>query len=97
MKPYILSPEADADLEAIFDYTETEFGYRQAVRYLTECEQQLLRLADNPTMGRHRPEIKEELYSFPYESHVVFYRIMPDHIRIVRVLHARRDLPQQFQ
>jgi len=25
-KPYKLSPEADKDIEAIFDYTELEYG-----------------------------------------------------------------------
>lgn len=27
-------------------------------------------------------------------SHIIFYRICTDHIRIVRVLHGSRDLPQ---
>lgn len=93
---YILSPEADDDLDQIFDYTEKEFGYKQAVIYLSECEIQFNKLANNPTIGRERPEIRPELYSFPYQSHIIFYRIMQDHIRIVRVIHGSRDIPKQF-
>ena len=35
---YILSREADNDLEKIFDYTLEEFGFNQAVKYLEEIE-----------------------------------------------------------
>ena len=31
---YELSPEADNDLEEIFDYTEREFGLDQAIAYV---------------------------------------------------------------
>jgi len=44
-------------------------------------------------MGRTRNEIKKELRIFPKASHVVFYRILKDTIRIVRVLHGSKDLP----
>ena len=41
-------------------------------------------------------DIKEGLYSFPKDNHVIFHRIFNDHIRIIRVLYGSRDLPNSF-
>ena len=49
-------------------------------------------LIANPELGRERNEIKTELRSIPKSSHVIFYRIMNDHIKIIRVLHGSRDI-----
>ncbi|MBI1286224.1 MAG: type II toxin-antitoxin system RelE/ParE family toxin [Flavobacteriales bacterium] len=91
-----ISLPADEDLEEIFIYTEEEFGTDQAVEYLTELDTVFYQLVGNPELGRERNEIKKGLRSFPSGSHVVFYRILADHVRIVRVLHGSRDLPRHF-
>lgn len=93
IKTYVLSVEAEADLSDIFDYTEQEFGVEQAVTYLTELETCLLALVANPKAGRERNEIRADLRSMMSNSHVIFYRICDDHIRVVRVLHGSRDFP----
>lgn len=93
---YELSPEAEQDLNDIFDYTEMEFGLDQAVQYLKDLERCFIQLCNNPSIGRERTEIREALYSFVSQSHVVFYRILNDRLRVVRVLHGSRDLPRHF-
>lgn len=93
---YILSEEADKDLEAIFDYTEREFDFNQAVKYLSELESVLNKLVLNPNTGRKRNEIKVGLLSIPEQEHIIFYRIVNNIIRVVRVLHGSRDLPVFF-
>lgn len=93
---YELSKEGDKDLEEIFDYTESQYDFDQAVEYLLEFEITFELLIENPEIGRMRDEIKQGLRSFPKLSHVVFYRILKGGIRIVRVLHESRDLPQFF-
>ena len=95
-KIYILSEIADKDLEDIFDYTFDEFGYDQAEKYLLEIEEIFQNLIINPQIGKKRDEIKQGLYSFPKDNHIIFYRILDNHIRIVRVLHGRRDVPKYF-
>ena len=94
---YVLSFDADKDLDEIFDYTENEFGFRQAVNYLETFEPLFNRLLHNPNLGRSRNDIKVGLRSIIKEEHVVFYRIMKNHIRIVRVLHTSQDLPSFFK
>ena len=95
-KIYILSEIADKDLEDIFDYTFNEFGFDQAEKYLLEIEEIFQNLIINPQIGKKRDEIKQGLYSFPKDNHIIFYRILDNHIRIVRVLHGSRDIPKYF-
>lgn len=95
-KIYILSEIADKDLEEIFDYTFDEFGFDQAEKYLLEIEEIFQNLIINPQIGKKRDEIKQGLYSFPKDNHIIFYRISDKHIRIVRVLHGSRDIPKYF-
>lgn len=93
---YEIALPADEDLEEIFVYSEEEFGRDQAIKYLTELDDVFEQLVRNPELGRERNEIKKGLRSLLKGSHIVFYRIRSDHIRIVRVLHGSRDLPRHF-
>ena len=92
IKFHELSLEADQDLEEIFHYTRKEFSLDQAIKYLQGIDELTYKLVDFPEMGKERPEIKVGLRSMPFGSHVIFYRILTDRIRIVRVLHASRDI-----
>ncbi|MBR9910117.1 MAG: type II toxin-antitoxin system RelE/ParE family toxin [Gammaproteobacteria bacterium] len=91
---YELSVEADRDIEDIFDYTAEEFGLDQAVAYVNAFDDVFVELLDNTELGRRRPEIREGLRSIAKESHIIFYRILKDRIRIIRILHGSRDLPK---
>jgi toxin ParE1/3/4 len=54
-------------------------------------------LRDNPLAGRARPELAENVRSFPVGNYVIFYRPLQDGIEIVRVLSGYRDLlPDDF-
>lgn len=94
MKKIILSKAADADLEDIFDYTLDEFGVEQAVAYVSGFDEAFEMISENPEIGRERKEIREELRSLVKDKHIIFYRSLNDHVRIVRILHGSRDLPR---
>lgn len=96
LKKYVLSLQASHDLEDIFDYTRNKFGVDQAIQYVSEFEILFETLLANPDIGKNRDEIKPGLKSFPKTSHIVFYRVLPDHVRIVRVLHGSRDIIRFF-
>lgn len=93
---YALSKEADLDLDAIFEYTYAEFGMNQAIKYLSDIEELFFKIALSPKIGKTRNELKTGLYSFPIGEHIVFYRILANNIRIVRVLYSGKDLPKHF-
>ncbi len=92
MKTYELSLAADSDLNSIFEYTLKKHSSRQAETYLKLLEEVFERIVLNPEIGKDRAEIKKDLKSISIESHIIFYRILSDKIRIVRVLHHSRDL-----
>lgn len=94
---YRLSLAADKDLDKIFDHTLKEFGLSQAITYLESIENVFNKLISNPKIGKQRNEIKLGLRSIPIGEHVVFYRLMKNHIRIVRVLYSKKDLPNSLK
>ncbi len=91
MADFRFTDKAEHDLEDIIDYTLQQWGARQANSYIDGLEVQCQLLADSPRLGIQRQEIKVELLSFPYESHILYYVIEPNNITIVRVLHHSMD------
>ena len=94
MKFYELSLDADKDLEDIYIYTIQTFGEQQAIIYLETIEAVLSEICTNPEIGRVRTEVRAELRSISCLSHIIFYRILTDRIRVLRVLHQSREMPR---
>jgi len=92
MRKFILSTKADDDIEDLYDDGVKKFGESQAIKYLEELNLMFVFLSENPEVGKKRDEIKMKLVSFPYGSHIIFYRIFKTHIRIIRVLYGGKDL-----
>lgn len=92
MQKLVLSQKADEDIEEIYDDGVYKFGKVQAIKYLEELNLMFLFLCNNPEAGKNRNEIKEGLISFPFGSHVIFYRVFKTHIRVIRVLYGGKDL-----
>lgn len=90
--PYSLSEETKADIDEIYEFGKDKFGHDQAIKYLIGLEEHFDKLSADYHIGRMRNDIKKGLYSLPYISHIIFYRILKDKIRIVRVLYGGRDL-----
>ncbi len=59
---------------------------------ITNLRTTIERIADQPRMGRIRIEFNADLYCFPRDNYLIFYRIIPGGIRVVRVLHSARDI-----
>jgi toxin ParE1/3/4 len=96
MPGYKLSVEAAADLESIGDFGIAIFGLAQALKYHLALESRFELLAQFPRIGLPTYDLLPGLYRFPYAAHVIFYTIAPDHIFIVRVLHAKADFKRHF-
>ena len=89
VKHAIISIEAEEDIDRIAAYTTEVWGWRQTNRYLGQLEDSYQLLARNPSIGRSCVAIDASLYRFEVGKHVVFYRINPGRIRVVRVLHQQ--------
>jgi toxin ParE1/3/4 len=85
-------------------YTTTTQNNLDAARaFVWMLKEKLMLLADNPDLGRVREEITgagtaslHPLRSFLVNKYVVFYEPMEDGVRILRVLHASRDITDIF-
>lgn len=91
MAEYRFTEQAERDLEVINDYSLQHWNARQAHGYLDGLEARCQLLADNPKLGVNRKSIYEGLFSFPYESYVLYYVSESHAIAIVRVLHHSMD------
>jgi toxin ParE1/3/4 len=96
MPRFRLTAAAENDLLSIWDYIAQD-NPTAATRQLRRIEEQCNLLATNPQIGPARPDIAPEMRYFPVGSYLILYRILPDSIEIVRVLHGARDIPALFQ
>ena len=83
---------AQSDLELIWLYTLDQWGRDQANSYLESIINRFQWLVDNPSLGKHRDDIKEGYYCFPEGMHLIFYKIKEDHIDIIGIPHQNMDL-----
>ena len=44
-------------------------------------------LAENPRMGRAIDDIRKGYFKFPAASHILIYRLKPEAIEFMRILH----------
>jgi toxin ParE1/3/4 len=96
MAEYKVTPRARDDLKSIGRYTQQQWGKRQRDAYLLDFEKRFHWLAENPQLGKHRPDIAEGYYSYPQGSHVIFYLLGPDRIDIIGIPHKVMDIDAYF-
>jgi toxin ParE1/3/4 len=85
---YRLSNRAEADLEAIADYTMDTWGPEQAIHYIAGLLNCCQRIALNPQSGRACRTVGSGYRRIEHERHVVFYRLSDSEVFISRILHA---------
>jgi toxin ParE1/3/4 len=86
---YRLSSLAEQDLDEIWSYV-ADASPSAADRLIDDIIDRFNLLAEQPRMGRLRPEFGEGVRSFTVENHVIYYRHESE-VLIARVLHGRRD------
>ena len=97
MGSYKLTVQADHDIEDIWEYSNSKWGDNQAIKYLSQLEESLIALADNPDIGKRRYELSGSPMSYHYGRHIIFYRKAEIGIEIIRVLHDSMDFPRHFK
>lgn len=95
MPKYIITREADEDINEILAYIASD-NYNAALSVYDRLIDVFEMLSDNSIAGRERPELKEDIRSFPQGNYLIFYRPWAGKIAIVRVIHGARDLDEIF-
>ncbi len=84
---YRLTPDAKSDLIEIRRFTREKWGSTQSQKYLSGLRQAISLLAELPTMGKSRSDVGLDVFSFPYESHVIYYLVHKQQLVAFGVLH----------
>ena len=88
---YRTTVRANEDIISIYVHGAREFGTRQAESYYRALVDTFDILANNPFIARERQEFRPPVRLHFYKAHAIVYRIMSDHVLIIRVLHGRQD------
>jgi toxin ParE1/3/4 len=89
-KSYRLSPLARNDLADIWLYTMTTWSHVQADRYHCALVSTIEALAEGRKKGR-ASATSEGYLKHSCQSHIIWYRDLPDRLEIIRILHSAQD------
>ena len=91
MADYRLSPAAERDLEDIAIYTRDQWGTEQASRYIDRLTIAFEEFARAPKAAPACDHIRPGYRRRSVERHMIYFRIAPYGIAVVRILHDRMD------
>ena len=90
-----LAPRVEDDLSDIGDYIALHSPTRAAT-FVDELIAQIERIGEYPFSYRLRPDIGTEARAAIHKNYLILFRIIGGVVRVERVVHGRRDLPQLF-
>ena len=91
----LFTPAAQQSLQEISDYI-AEDNPDKAQAFIQHLKKQCDVLAENPRMGRARPELQATLRSFPVSPYLIFYKALKESLLIVNIIHGARDIEALF-
>ena len=91
MAMFRLTRKAGEDLKSIARYTQKTWGVAQRNKYLTQLDKRFSVLADAPTVGRSCEALRPGYCKYHEGRHLIFYVLIPEWIKIVRILHDSID------
>jgi toxin ParE1/3/4 len=95
MGSYGFSEDANADLDEICTYLEMsnpKFASMLFDRIRKKCKL----IADFPEMGRSYEELIPGLRGFVIDNYVIFYVVVGDSVKILRIVSGYRDIEKIF-
>jgi toxin ParE1/3/4 len=96
MSRYILSPQAETDLDQIWDFTVKRWGEKQAEDYIRLLVGAIETVGANPRRGRPCDEVRKGYRRYPAGSHIIFFRKVKGGIDVIRILHGGMDFAQHL-
>ena len=87
------TPKAIEDLEEIKDYISKD-SKANALNYITKVLNKIDNLASNPDLGlslERKLEISTNYKMLVCESHLAFYKVEDNVVKIYRILHSKRN------
>lgn len=92
-----LNLAADADEDRLDIWAHIALDNEVAAeRLLDRIDEAFLLLREFPAAGRARDDLRPGLRTWPVGDYLIFYRVDPDALSILRIFHGSRDLPAHF-
>ncbi|MBI3229434.1 MAG: type II toxin-antitoxin system RelE/ParE family toxin [Burkholderiales bacterium] len=91
MAEYRLTPAAERDLEAIWSYTQQQWGIEQATHYFDAIVATFAELAHMPKSAQSCDHIRAGYRRRSIGRHMIYFRLTSYGIAITRILHDRMD------
>ncbi|MBV6647807.1 MAG: type II toxin-antitoxin system RelE/ParE family toxin [Cyclobacteriaceae bacterium] len=98
MGNYQLTNLAVQDLSDIWNYTFDNWSEQQADFYHQQLVNGFEAIGSNIDIGRNYNEIKNDLFGYKVNRHIIFYRLKSNEpVEITRILHERMDLKNRLK
>ncbi|WP_205240771.1 type II toxin-antitoxin system RelE/ParE family toxin [Desulfobulbus alkaliphilus] len=91
MSRVTLTPRARSDLGDIWDFTFARWGMDQAEKYVRDLWAAMERQSNDPTNSIHIGDVRPGYRKVNSGSHVIFFKVTPGGIDVVRILHQKMD------
>jgi toxin ParE1/3/4 len=88
--PVIRTEQAEADLEAILHHLD-QYSPKATDRLANAVDDLCNLLERFPQMARPRDDLVPGIRSFPIEKYVLYYRLTPARLEVLRILPGSRD------
>lgn len=97
MHKYKLKPQAEKDLEMIYENTFLTWGLIQTDKYLNELEEGFKIIAQKQKIEKKYNFTTLEYRYLHVNRHLIFYRIEKEMALIIRILHDRMKIKDSLQ
>ncbi|MCO5730788.1 type II toxin-antitoxin system RelE/ParE family toxin [Rhizobium sp. SSA_523] len=87
----VWTQSARSDLVEAYHYL-AELNEQAADRLILGLESKARMLAESGLTGRDRSDLAADVRSIAYRSRILFFKVSPQAITILRVLHGHQDL-----
>ncbi len=91
MEKYRLTNKAEEEIEGIYEYSISQFGFEVAQDYILGLHNRFERLSENQSWGNDYSFIQPGLLRYEYRSHSIYYQTTSYGILIVRILGKKQD------
>lgn len=96
MKPVLKVPWARADIAEIWHFKAAD-SLAAANRWFDCIDAKIESLGEFPDSGTPRPEMGEGIRSVPSYPYLIFYRVLPDRVEVLRVVHGAREMSDEIR
>jgi toxin ParE1/3/4 len=91
-----VTPRALGDVRSIALFSRRTWGAGKAREYVAALWDRIHWLADNPMLGRIRDDVHPNYRSYRQGSHLIFYVVLAEAVRVIGIPHTAMDVAAYF-